>query len=398
MSLDSVNRKFKFYDLKAKCTFNKKIYDIIIKNPHTLHFFCDIQNIIICEDKSNLNKNKNLKKCSKGIGYIFHRRPTPPLHTKNMFTNLNLLSMYKKDSVPILLKDIEYKIDFQARKQLPATTIHWGQMKLFLSTLQFLLNYCPSGKKVNILYVGSAEGHNIPLLVDMFPNTEWYLVDPRKDKNNKSVFDKRLYKLERVKEIITDYFTDDLAKKMSKKLNKEYFLFISDIRLFKQVNRNKKEDDIDTDMVLQKEWYKILNPDYTQLKFRIPYNKPEYNYLDGEIYLQDYAPVSSTETRLVVKKNSKMKKYLLQEYEGKLFYFNRLLRTSYYKHNYNIDCIDHCYDCTKFTMLINKYNKYNPNYYKNKSIKKIIEHVIKEIKTTNVLERETIKILEHIQT
>ena len=29
------------------------------------------------------------------------------------------------------------------------------------------------------------------------------------------------------------------------------------------------------------------------------------DYLDGDIYLQDFAPVSSTETRLVVKKTFK---------------------------------------------------------------------------------------------
>jgi len=95
----------------------KKIYDIILKNLHTTHFFCDIQNITICKDKN----------CPSGIGYVFYRRPSPPLHSKNIFTNLNLLSLYKKDKLPILLNDIEYKIDFQARKQLPATTIHWGK-------------------------------------------------------------------------------------------------------------------------------------------------------------------------------------------------------------------------------------------------------------------------------
>jgi hypothetical protein len=104
------------------------------------------------------------------------------------------------------------------------------------------ISFCPKNKKVNILYVGAAEGHNIPLLVDMFPNTDWYLVDPRKDSENKSVFDKRLYKIDRVKSIVTNYFMDD----------------------------------IDTDMQLQLGWHKILKPNYSQLKFRIPYNKQNY--------------------------------------------------------------------------------------------------------------------------
>ena len=117
----------------------------------------------------------------------------------------------------------------------------------------------------------------------MFPNTNWYLVDPRKNNKGVSVFDKRLYNIKRVKSIITEYFTNDLAKKMVNELKTNYFLFISDIRLFEQENRNNKEDDIDVDMKRQMEWHKILKPNYSQLKFRIPYNKPEYDYLEGDI-------------------------------------------------------------------------------------------------------------------
>lgn len=380
------NKFIEVFDIKAKCTFENKIYEKIIKNPHTTHFFCDIKNIEICEND----------KCPDGVGYIFYRRPKLPLHKNNILQNLNLLKSYKKDKLPITLNDIEDKIKFYYRKQLPASTVHWGQIKLFLSTLQFLLDYCPKDKDVNILYVGSAEGHNLPLLVDMFPKTNWYLVDPRKDKKGQSVFDKRLFTIPRVKKIVVDFFTDELANKMKKELNKKYFLFISDIRLFEATNRNEKEKDIDTDMKLQLGWYHILNPDYSQLKFRIPYYAKKYDYLEGKIYLQDFAPVSSTETRLVVSKNAKMKKYLLSDYENKLFYFNRLLRTSYYKHNYNIKNMDHCYDCTKYLTLINKYNERNPEYFKGKSMRKTIKHVILEIRTTDVLERETNKLYDQI--
>ena len=89
----------------------------------------------------------------------------------------------------------------------------------------------------------------------MFPNTYWYLVDPR------DVFDKRLYNIDRVKNITIGYFTNKLANKMKNNLQKNYFLFISDIRLFKENNRNKKEDDIGHDMTLQMGWHNILEPD-----------------------------------------------------------------------------------------------------------------------------------------
>lgn len=358
------------------CKLDKKMKDTLTKNPHTIQYFCNTTNI-------KINKNSNTN-----YSYKFKRIFNPPLHTNDILNEHLTIKNYKKNELPITLSDIPYVTKYIHRKQLPATTVHWGQMKLFLSTLHFLLKCCPKNKKVNILYVGSAEGHNIPLLVNMFSNTYWYLVDPR------DVFDKRLYKMDRVKQIKIGYFTDKLAQEMKIELHKNYFLFISDIRLF--TNNNKKEEDIETDMKLQLGWHKILNPEYSQLKFRIPYYKDSFDYLDGDLYLQEYAPISSTETRLICKKNAKMTKYKLEEYEGKLFYFNRVMRSSYYKHRYNIDYVDHCYDCSKFMYLINEYNTYNHDYFKKKSIKKIIEEIIEDIKTKNTLKEEAIKISKQI--
>ena len=230
----------------------------------------------------------------------------------------------------------------------------------------------------------------------MFPNINWYLVDPRKDKNGNSVFDKRLYTNKKIKLIKEEYFSDKLAKEMLPTLNKHFFLYISDIREFHADTREDGENDINADMKYQLNWYKILNPDYSQLKFRIPYNETKYNYVDGIIYLQQYAPKSSTETRLVVKKNAKMKTYDANKYNGRLWYFNRLLRTSYYKHTYNILNIDHCYDCSYFLKLIEEYNKYNSNFFKNKSIEEIINIIYNNLKTKNSLKIKTKEILENI--
>jgi len=369
----------KIYNIQAKCIFNKGILKLVQKNPHTTQYFCDIENIDVCSNT-----------CSKKPGFIYKRKFRGPLHQKNILSKLNLQSNYKKDKLPETHDDIKNGFTFYNRKQLPVSTVHWGQLKLFLSTLNFLINYCPKEKDVNILYVGSAEGHNIPLLVEMFPNTDWYLVDPR------DVFDKRLYNMKRVKMIKNAYFTDKLAMKMKKRLKKKYFLFISDIREFK--GKDKDENDIDVDMKLQYNWYKILKPEYSQLKFRIPYNKKKYDYLDGKIFFQEYAPVSSTETRLVVKKNAKNKIYSLKEYEGKCFYFNRIIRPSYYKHSYNhIDIMDHCYDCSKMFYLIDKYNLIYPYFFKKLSMKNTIELIITNFHVSNVLEKETQKVLSNIK-
>ena len=68
-----------------------------------------------------------------------------------------------------------------------------------------------------------------------------------------------------------------------------------------------QQDYIKTDMDLQKKWFLKLKPYKALLKFRLPWNKEECEYLDGKLYLQCWAGRHSTETRLVP--NGKMKIY-----------------------------------------------------------------------------------------
>ena len=69
--------------------------------------------------------------------------------------------------------------------------------------------------------------------------------------------------------------------------NNHKLLFISDIR----VNTNFKE--IDKDQKNQLKWHDIIQPDYSQLKFRLPYfnsetNDKYYRYAKGKIYIQPF--------------------------------------------------------------------------------------------------------------
>jgi hypothetical protein len=90
------------------------------------------------------------------------------------------------------------------------------------------------------------------------------------------------------------------------------------------------------------------------LKFRCIYpkikkeNHPEnkYKYLDGELFMQQYAPVHSTELRLLTERDKtyfKEKEYDIYDIESTCFFFNTIIRQQYYyKHSY--DCISHHYD------------------------------------------------------
>ena len=137
------------------------------------------------------------------------------------------------------------------------------------------------------------------------------------------------------------------------KLSKLYF--ISDIRL------SPDDESVIKDNNINIVWHKIIQPDYSFLKFRCPYDGEYYDYYKGEIYIQPYAPASSTETRLVLKKELEKEKYNINEYQGKFVYFNRIIRPAYHKQTIKQNKeFDHCYDCTFFSKIISDYfNKFN---------------------------------------
>ena len=105
-------------------------------------------------------------------------------------------------------------------------------------------------------------------------------------------------------------------------------------------------------MTAQMKWYEILRPFRSMLKFRLPYigdklnRKEKMKYLEGDIFFQIWPAGSSSECRLIVKENaSKDKVYDSIKYEDQLFRFNQVERVMCYKHDVEVDGLDHCYDC-----------------------------------------------------
>ena len=247
--------------------------------------------------------------------------------------------------------------------------IHWGQRKLLLSEIEFLNLYLSKMKPhkdgyKHIYYAGAAPGKHIPLLIDMYPDIIMSLYDPNdfcyKCKNN-----------DRIK-VYQQYFTDKIAENIGK-LGRD-ILFISDIRTadHRRQTSVECEESIIKDNMLQSNWVKALasncNLIASMVKFRCPYphliKQQEHISLDGRIYLQCYAPVTSTETRLHVipDKNGKIKerKYNTKQYEEQLFWFNTTCRQSivdnckYYKPE--IGVINN-YDCYAECKILEEYYK-----------------------------------------
>ena len=357
-----------------KCYIHDKHKQLFIKNPHCIEYFCNYDKITDCTkchnhllkkkiklynekefiDKLDNVKSKSKKYCKKKCndGYIYNyvsrdeeksnKFEIDKYKTKHNFKHPEFIKKYNV---------LPYVINYENTFPKPKSVVHWGQLKMLLVTIIFFINVIdPKEEEVHVIYAGSATGDNILLLCQMFPNTKWYLVDPRK--HNPNLY-KKLEKKDQINEIIQGYFTDDIAIKYSKQFKDRKFklLFMSDIR------EGTEDEKVLNNQDWNITWHKIIQPDFSYLKFRCGYETDKiYKYYKGNIYLQIYAPPSSTETRILLKKELEEMDYNIEEYQGKLLYFNRLIRPSYHKsiikdNNY----FDHCYDCTYFSYVIKNY-------------------------------------------
>ena len=206
--------------------------------------------------------------------------------------------------------------------------IHLGQRKLLLTEVQFLTKYCD--KAQNIIYVGAAPGHHITYLSELFPNNIFHLYDPRnfaiKPTNN--------------------------------------FILISDIRQDITTSMTDKDKDkiIIEDMNLQRSWIEKLNPVVSLLKFRLPTNCDDYEYLDGTIVNQPWTPESTLETRLIVDE-IKYKIYDTIKYQKNMEDFKKNRQVYMFNHKVplkKVPGLDHCYDCC---LEINIWKEYLEKYY-----------------------------------
>uniref|UniRef100_A0A6C0AEH3 Cap-specific mRNA (nucleoside-2'-O-)-methyltransferase n=1 Tax=viral metagenome TaxID=1070528 RepID=A0A6C0AEH3_9ZZZZ len=219
------------------------------------------------------------------------------------------------------------------RKNLPEKkSIAFGQLKLLMSEIQFLNNYWDATihPKPIVLYIGAAPGTHIALLSKMYPSITFHLYDkPVKP----IVFDEVLKNKEKIV-IHEKYFEDTDLKEWKNGKDWNNIFLISDIRNLsynKENNAQKSEKEALEDMEIQANWVKDLNPVQSLLKFRLPYNyewvkTKQYDYLDGLVYLQQWAPKNSTECRLVPNKPYSNRSWDFVEYEKRMAYHNNVTR------------------------------------------------------------------------
>jgi hypothetical protein len=258
--------------------------------------------------------------------------PTAVFHEK--FPNIGKPFIFDEQDW-LTLGDGDGYQDYFPRKGRVKEAVKWGQLKLFISELQFFNKYWdPKTIKAPLcVYVGAAPGTHIPFLADMFPWFEFHLYDPR------DVFDESLKTHSKVK-LYVKFFTEEDAKKYA---NRKDVFFFSDIRssaynkeqFSNEEFERENEKLVIEDLERQKKWFEIINPVKAQLKFRLPYGygwqkeMPErmnFSYLDGDIYRQAWSPQTSTETRLVPLTGSSSRAWNSQLYEKMCFYHNNVIR------------------------------------------------------------------------
>ena len=247
------------------------------------------------------------------------------------------------------------------------TQLHWGQLKLLLSEIEFLTlvlkQYQQSGsnKQITLVYAGAAPGDHILVLAELFPTVNFVLYDP-------SPFNPALYRKRRIVIFTGEagMFKDTTASfwgSSNPAHEDKYIVFVTDIRNISvdRVSEREKEDLIQRDMVNQRRWWSLMQPELATFKFRLRFTEGVTEYMEGVQYLQAYPTLMSAETRLVVKKGACSILYNHTQQEEQCFYHNSIVRPARHGNVYGVDVsnfrcnLDKCYDCTSFVFIVGEY-------------------------------------------
>jgi hypothetical protein len=234
------------------------------------------------------------------------------------------------------------RLKYRRRKGEDKSVLHWGQRKLLLSEIEFILMFEEQCKLV--VYAGAAPGTHIQFLSSLFPKIHFVCFDPANFTVRKT-------------DHITlrqEMFTDTTAREFT---NEQGCLFVSDIRAadWQTMGNNEVETQVWQDMEDQMRWHQIIRPVASMLKFRLPWTPGTSRYLAGDIYLPTWGPITTTEARLICLRDAPIVDYDNTAYEEEMFFFNTVQRVGLYNHGVKGEGLDHCYDCTAEIHVLKKF-------------------------------------------
>lgn len=120
-----------------------------------------------------------------GRDKLMHHKRAIPIQDFSLKDSIGLLdnkfvdAAIKESPTCVLYSDIPTRLPYMRSTRNLKTTIHIGQLKLFLTELEFLTDYMTSSDDpAFVIYAGSSPSNKIAQLADMFPAVKFILVDP----------------------------------------------------------------------------------------------------------------------------------------------------------------------------------------------------------------------------
>ncbi len=281
---------------------------------------------------------------------------------KPCFSLVSDLTLRALDTLPKTISADSPRMEYSERPIEERSTLHWGQRKLTIMEYGFLGDVLSQStgadEKALVVYAGAAPGRHIPDLAAHFPGVPFHLFDPAAF--DPLVLDPQLQLNAGITplphlEVHQCFFDEAWADVFRKTVDDgavKKLIFICDIRTADPLEQTKADVQVDVqkDMERQQAWCLRMRPYASLLKFRLPWAEGVTNYLRGEIRIQPWAPTTSTETRLVVKRNDldQQTEYDNRAYEEALAFHNTIGRVRLYDHGIPSGLIpgfDHCFDC-----------------------------------------------------
>lgn len=249
--------------------------------------------------------------------------------------------------------------------------IHWGQLKLHISEVEYLLAKGALEQRTMVIYPGGGPGLHIPLLASLFPLVKFVLIDP--------VFSEpeipphpQIYWIASLFDITSFEKMVSKAKKADPDLQ---ILLFSDIRSSpgpepepvkssdsESVRRSKLEEkrkyekefeeEVQKNMTMQLEWQRRLKVP-ALLKFRLRFNPGQTKYPKGHLAFQVFSRPTSAELRLWSEDPDDLTSYDHTTIEEQMFHFNHNYRPkSFYATEPDLGAN---YDSTKTGVIFREY-------------------------------------------
>jgi hypothetical protein len=311
---------------------------------------------------------------------------------------------------------VKYEPGSLKNDNLQQTTVHIGQLKLFISEVNFFNMFLEDTDDALCVYAGAAPGIHIPFLSKMFPMVTFHLYDPSKfgieqtdkirlfqepftNQTADKYKDRNVYFFSDIRTVNRDV----LKEKALKERGIQYTVKNGKIELLSQFEEGETideqvleqaENDIQADNEMQKEWVEIMKPKECLLKFHLPFFignvDKKIKYFAGIVYFQPFVGLTSTETRLKPIKNSRgdyiYENWSVKDYEEVLAYHNTSTRKTRYINpftgtleNITGDDLRNDYDCTNYIFILTTYLKRFTETYDKESVLRLEKDILQDI-------------------